>query len=221
MKSIPIIIEQRRANGYRKPGHFYLVGQAVNYQCCQLPKPLPDNSVPVAGIQDWPSDIFDILKAGDICLNNNCPIGGESLQPIAGLMWIPENEYSSAAIFFQEIRTQQVQIEVAEQAGLVDMIGKYMLLAHRKAIVDYSDGPFGWVDSHTLEAHTTVKYKPGIFAMFQISSIQFLTHQQKVTNRYKNVYKRYQRAGIEIITMITEDDFQAQGFAPVTTIPLE
>lgn len=225
MRPVQLRIETQRMNGYRRPGYFYLIGERVPYQCCSLPFQLSKDLLPLHGLQPVPEKFHQgkSIAEGGLCLSQNCP---NAIDPrkIAGMMWVPENEYRFAAFFFSEIRTQPVQmlLQNIDWQKLPSLVGSYILLAHRKAIVDYSDGPLGWVDSHTLEANTTVKYFPGIFAMFVVTGIEYVIGTDKPTNSLKNVYKQYQKMGVEIVHCIAEESLAESGNVTETLkIPLE
>jgi hypothetical protein len=222
------VIEKKRHNGYRKPGKFYIIGERLPFQCCRIPFQLADQVPPVGFDKDSFKQWYDQSFTGQniACNAVKCPgyFDWPSIE-IAGVLWIPETEYPSAAHFFQEIRTMPVHIccDYVNKfpQDLVSLVDKYILLAHRKAIVDYSDGPLGWVDSHTLQAHTTVKYYPGIFAMFKVTGIQFTRYNALWQGRYKKVYKGWKKLGIDIVEIIPEEEIEGMGSVETQTVMLD
>jgi hypothetical protein len=205
-------IERKRLNGYRKPGHSYLVGERIPFQCCSLPVELPEYLMPSKGLHKmdfalWPAKT---VNSGKHCLEKNCALS--TATEIAGYMWVPENEYPSASHWFTEVRTAPVNLDSFNVFKPVTLMGKFILVAHRVAIVDYSDGCQGWVDPETRKAHTTIKYKPAIFAMFQVQDLHYIVSTEKPDAKLKKLYKAYQDSGHRLIHVIPEEEMEKKGF---------
>jgi hypothetical protein len=217
-------VEKKRLNGYRKGGHTYLVGNKVPFQCCKLPLQLPDHILPMPGLRSIPNDFlkkeFEEDTVGSVrhCVQNKCSVlpsfDKEGKGP-AGFMWINERDYPSAGMWFSEVRQGQVQLDCQGMLAPETLKNKFILLAHRQAIVDYSDGAFGWVDSDTREAHTTVKYFPGIFAMFLCTDVEYILGSRNPDAKLKKLYTSYQELGRRLVNVIMDERIQKEGFADV------
>jgi hypothetical protein len=204
-------IESARPSGHRTPGHFYLVGKIAEFYCCQLPIPLPVDMMPKAGIVPVPEAfIRSRLKA---CRKNDCPGSRTRVNPFeenslntAGMVWVPESYYPSAAIYVQEARQRGYQVHIKSPHCGIKPGQSWVLLAHRKAIVDYARGMGGWVDEEG-EAHTEVGYKPGIFGMFKVDAIEYV-----IPRVYQDGEKTYTddivKAGIIPVKVIHEEDLK-------------
>lgn len=83
----------------------------------------------------------------------------------------------------------------------------WVALAHRQAIVDYSDGPTGWVDSFG-EAHTTIKYKPGIFMLFKPSAVEYIVKGNETDEQLQRLEDR----GIALVQVTRDEDLQQDAF---------
>src|SRR5215472_14992217 len=143
--------EEKRGCGYRQPGGIYLVGSARSRGCCKLPWPLTVCPTCHAGIKpqrgfQW---VEPAIFAGADCNEETpCPLDTFSYgypQKI-GLMWVGEKFYPSAAHFVQEAARQGVSKRLSA-VPLDFVVGQdWVALAHRAAIVDYTDGMQAWVD---------------------------------------------------------------------------
>lgn len=192
-------IESARLNGHRIPGEYYLVGNLVNFQCCKLPFPLSANLLPKRGLLPMPGDLFrDCTQK----LPTECPATDHSNAHYAGMLWISERYYSHAAMWMSEARTLPVQVRIKNWSN-VEIGASWVYLAHRKAIVDYSDGASGWVDEKTGEAHTVIKYKPGIFTMFQVQAIEYVVQDRTKTDF--DFLQGLKDKGITLVRVITDE----------------
>ncbi len=192
-------VEKKRLDGYRVPGELYLVGRLPKFQCCNIPFPLSVDLVPKAGLQPIPTSLkdFECKNERDV----NCPMAG--CQQFAGMFWIPEVHYHGAAFFFAEARTLPIQIRIKRlHCGV--KIGSWVMLAHRKSIVDYSNGANAWVDRDG-NAHTDITYLPGIFTMFQVTAIEYIMPKLDITNT--PIYD-LQKAGVTLVNVIRDEDLE-------------
>lgn len=193
-------------NGYRKPGELYLVGELPKFQCCKLPITLPGGILPKNGIVPLTPMAEHIP---DHCINPTpiCPAFLDEGKNFVGLMWINESHYPSAAFFFSEAREQGIQLQIKRLQCNITPGKSWILLAHRKAVVDYSAGAFGWIDSGTGEAETSIKYHPGIFTMFRIDSIEYVITEEnhRDTDQLQDFYK----AGIVLVNVIQDSDLES------------
>jgi hypothetical protein len=190
-------IEKKRLNGYRQPGELYLVGKMAGFQCCKIPIELSDTDIPKKGIVPVPSSFIAGMCTGPI---EHC-VDQRMQGTTAGMMWVHDKNYPSAAHFFQECRTRPVEMHIRKLHCGIKPGESWILLAHRKAIVDYGNGGcMGWIDEHG-QAHSDVIYKPGIFAMFKVEKIEFLVGDGTTNAELKKM----QDAGIEIVNILHDE----------------
>lgn len=219
MLHIQNVIEARRSNGYRKPGHKYLVGKKVPYQCCKLPVQLPDYCIPKQGLEPVPKGLFadrfadDTIKSVTPCISEKCCLYFDAMdESPSKMIWINEVEYNFAAFWFAEVRTRPVQLDCFGMPEPQTLIGKNIFIAHRKAIVDYSEGAFGWVDSETKQAHTNIKYFPGIFAMFQVTGLEYVIGDSSPDAKMKKYYAVQQELGFKLVNVVPEEQLEKTGY---------
>jgi hypothetical protein len=205
MLSVTECIESPRLNGYRKQGHLYLIGNLPNFNCCKLPIELPAGSIPKVGLLPMPQEFENTMCSGPItsCVDQRMSKPGN----ISGMFWVNEVHYPSAAFFVHEARTNAIQIKIKHLHCGIKPGESWVLLAHRKAIVDYSDGMQGFVDE-AGEAHTTVKYKPGIFSLFRVDRIEYVLGDHEV-EKAGGVQLRELgsliEAGVKLVRVIREE----------------
>jgi hypothetical protein len=218
-------IEKARLNGHRIPGEFYITGKLVNFQCCKLPLELSKNEMPKRGLVPVPLSIGSHLPYAERLVNDPicgawqegpalpCPVFNQ--KQFAGMMWINEKYYSHAAMWINEARNEGIQLRIKRlNCGLEP--GKWVMLAHRKSIVDYSEGAGGWVNEETGEAETAIKYKPGIFTMFMVEGIEYIVPPNNNHNGIDELQK-YCSAGITLVNVIKDEELSAQGLdEPIT-----
>lgn len=210
-------IEPARGCGYRKPGGLYLVSGPHSGGCCRLPIPLTVCPTCNAGIKptrgfQWISgELFTtggvascpMLDSPGKIWSSPCPMS----QPPEklGLMWVGEKYYPSAAHFVQEARTQGISKRLAA-LPLDLVIGQtWVALAHRCAIVDYSEGPQAWVDEHG-EAHTGIKYLPGIFMFFRPQAVEYVVKPVEDPAQLE----RMQDRGVSLVRVVKDIDAQTE-----------
>ena len=202
-------IETAKLNGYRQPGELYLVGDLPTFQCCNLPRELSKHLAPKRGILPVPPTrpAFNLMNCPP---REGCPI--YQLNKDAVFMWVKEKHYSHAAMFFAEARTRAIQMRIKRvPAGLV--IGKtWVLLGHRKAIIDYSEGAQGWIDKDG-NAQTNIKHIPGIFAMFQVQAIEYVVDDLSESYAEKMAAcELLAAAGITLVDVIKDVDLATQEY---------
>jgi hypothetical protein len=202
-------VEAERINGYREPGELYLVGTLPNFRCCKGPVELPKNIVPKRGLLPVPAEFYLTTSNNSVECSAHCPAGlNYSEGNTAGMIWVPEKHYQSAAFFVHEARSNPIQVRIKRlHCGIVP--GKsWVLLAHRKTIVDYSEGMNGYVDEKG-NAHTTVRYRPGIFTMFRVDSIEYVLGNneiEKASGVEMTELQSLVAAGVKLIKVIREAD---------------
>jgi hypothetical protein len=200
-------VERKRLNGYRKPGELYLVGSLPKYQCCNIPFQLSVDLVPKAGLQPLVNNIYQFectTEKNEIA--KFCPIACS--EKCAGMFWISEQHYRSAAFFFSEARTMPIQIRIKRlHCGV--KIGSWVMLAHRKSIVDYSNGANGWVDNNG-EAHTDITYLPGVFTTMRVEAIEYVMEcpYSEMKPGDRNHIDQLAAAGVDIISVIRDEDLE-------------
>jgi hypothetical protein len=210
-------IEKARLNGHRIPGELYLVGKLVNFQCCKLPLELGKHTVPKRGLVPVPLSISADLpyaeRAGDapICQGflkyhkqaaADCPVFEK--KQFAGMLWVSERYYSHAAMWVYEARTEGVQLRIKQLHCGIEIGKSWVLLAHRKSIVDYSEGAGGWVNEETGKAETAIKYKPGIFTMFLVEGIEYIVPGP--ADRDFDLLQKMCAAGITLVYVLKEEE---------------
>ena len=181
-------IEKKRLNGYRIPGELYLVGSLPVTQLEKIPFELSQNLVPKMGLQPKP-DGFPYSHA-----------------LLAGMMWVNGKHYSHAAHFMQEARQLQVQMRIKRVSCSIEPGRTVVLLAHRKAIVDYSNGCNGWVNSEG-EAETDIQYKPGVFSMFTVRSMEYVIKDE--TDLEDKYIIQLAAAGVKLVKVIHSEEMES------------
>jgi hypothetical protein len=146
-------------------------------------------------------------------LDHDCP--GRKENPFAGMYWISEKDYQAAAFFHQEARSLPIQIKIKRLHCGIEIGKSWVLLAHRKAIVDYSLGCSGWVGEDGI-AETDVQYKPGIFSMFRVDAIEYVVPELsrepgKMGPNEKQVkeWQDMSSAGITLVKVYHSEDLPA------------
>jgi hypothetical protein len=208
-------IEKQRLNGYRIPGELYLVGTMAPFQCCQLPITLQNDIIPKRGIVPVPEQYLQSRL--EDCREFKCP-SAHKLEEMAGMMWVNEKYYPSAAHFFQECRTASVEMRIKRLHCGIKPGKSWILLAHRTAVVDYENGGCnGWVDQDG-KGHSDVIYKPGIFGLFKVERIEFILRnnfpevttevERKMIGTELETLVKMKEAGIEIVQVLRDDEMK-------------
>jgi hypothetical protein len=213
-------IEKARLNGYRKPGDLYLIGRLVNFQCCKLPLELNKNLLPRKGLLPLPEEVQYPLPFAERLANNpepDCNTKACSIflgkNQFAGMIWISEIDYSHAAMWISEARTEGIQIQIPGNVylhGAIEIGKSWIMLAHRKAIVDYSEGAGGWVNDETGLAETAIKYRPGFFTMFQVQGMEYVMKMpwdmQHGNRNPGSIFGMMAKDGVTLVNVIHDED---------------
>jgi hypothetical protein len=209
-------VEKARLNGYRIPGQLYLVGTLVNYQCCKIPLELSKDIIPKLGLLPVPMSIkekelpYHDCIAVPVCHQDSCAIFSQ--KKFCGMMWVNEKDYPGAAFFVSEARTQPIQMRIKHLSCNIQIGASWVLLAHRKAIVDYSDGAGGWINEETGQAETAIKYKPGMFTMFRVDAVEYLVTEKDLQGSAVKYLYDMQKGGVTLVKVTQETDLENQDY---------
>ena len=194
---IPVRLERARGCGFRKVGGLYVVAAALGPECGRLPALVTSCGSCGRGIKPargwtWVNP-EDVMGGGQRCLRQACtsgcplnPMGELMRQDRAGLLWIGEAFYSTAAAFTQEAAKMGVSRRIARVPhGLVPN-ETWVMLGHRKAIkspcsscCEIQPGLFGpTIPPPSPECRvcrgTGWEWKPGIVAVFKSEAVEYV-----------------------------------------------
>jgi hypothetical protein len=210
MATIYQSVERARGCGYRKPGGLYLVGPQQWIPCCKLPFELSVCPVCNQGIhpgRGWEWIDFQIFRASSTCaedygpselIKRDCSVW--SNRGKLGLLWIGERFYPSAAHFAQEARVMGISKRLGQIPRDLVIGETWVALAHRKAIVDYSNGMTA----------DTIGYKPGIFSLFIPTAIEYILTGKETEEQLDQLEKR----GLKLVRVTTDKELQLESFEP-------
>ena len=208
MATIQKRVEPRRGCGYRQPGGMYLVGAQRWFPCCKLPFELSVCPVCNQGIhpgRGWEWIDFQIFKSSPctkpldidgLDYSQLCPIHNGTGK--LGLLWVGEKYYPTAAHFAQEARVQGISKRIEQIPRDLVIWQTWVALAHRKAIVDYSEGM-------TAE---TIRYQPGIFSIFFLTAIEYVVTNTETPEELDALENR----GLTLVAVTKDEDLQKDAF---------
>jgi len=181
-------VEQMRGCGYRKVGGLYLCGEGLTMACDRLPYALEICPVCGAGVKftrgwtwlDWKSfaGTHRMIEHCS-CPQNVCPVcvPGSQPQPY-GLLWVGEQFYSPES-FIEEAFTLGVSRRIAAIPRNLKLDETWVLLAHKKAIVNHEPAPSG---TWTPEPDEAAEGSPGVFYAFRPQRLEFLVWESEATS---------------------------------------
>lgn len=166
-----VVHDQKRGCGWRKKGGLYLVADALLSTCGKLTLPLgicPCCGNGIKPARGWTWVDGDKLFAHVPC--NRDEKGNDGYRcllswPVGkcGLLWVGESFYPTPQDFFREVERQGVSRRLYRLPDKFIPGHTPVLLAHRRAVRE--------TDPETGE----VTFRPGIFAAFTPSDVQYLT----------------------------------------------
>jgi len=189
--------DQKRGCGWRKKGGLFLVAESLLNPCGKLPLPLTVCPCCGAGIKPargWTWVDGDKLFGHIPCpydekKNNGCrcllawPIGK------CGLLWVGESFYPTPSDFCREVERQGVSRRLYRLPEKFIIGQTPVLLAHRRAVreIDPATGAITW--------------KPGIFAAYRPTEVQYLTRGDETPEELARMEYR----GITLVRVVRDD----------------
>lgn len=186
--AIQIVYDKKRGCGYRKLHGLYFRGDGSGHPCGRLPIPL--TTCPCCGAGIKPTRGFTWVNA-DMLIEasskkechqpdcDRCPISAIIKAGIgkAGLLWVGEAYYKSPDDFDREAAEQGISRRIASVPRGFTVGETWVLLAHRKAIVEYKFG-------------APVKFTAGIFRLFKPTHIEVVCDGNESDETIQDYLKR-------------------------------
>lgn len=202
MPNIPTIIDvidHERGCGKRKPGGLYLRSDNFGSSCGKLPLPLsvcPCCSAGVKPSRGWTWIDATKLFEGIACRNarlstaacGQCPLN-EGLGK-AGLLWVGEGFYKTPEIWIQEAMEFGISRRIAHIPIGFKLRETWVLMAHRKAITDYS-------------VPNVVTLRPGVFQIFLPTRIEYVVSGKETQEQLCQLEKQ----GVTLVRVRMAEDF--------------
>jgi len=168
---IPTVKVERRGCGWPKPGGLYFVCDGPAFLCGRLPVPLTrcpwcDQGIkPTRGFT-W-INFAGLLDQAPPCLTGKACRDCMATITRAGLLWVGGIFYERPGNFLAEADKLGISRRIAQVPNGFVVGEMWIALAHRQAI------PTTSIDERT--DGKPLSFKPGIFALFRPSAIQYVT----------------------------------------------
>lgn len=200
--NIATVHERKRGCGYRQPGGLYLRTDGLGRECGALPVettvcPTCHQGIKPARGWTWINLATLVSERGcpmsEIVATDgedtgcgNCPIADAMIQK-AGLIWVGEKFYPTPISFSLEAHQMGLSRRITAIPRDFKIGETWVCLAHRKTILE-----------QPVVGQTELKYKPGIFHVFQPSRVEYCVKEGDTEEELEAKEKR----GITLVRVV-------------------
>jgi hypothetical protein len=195
MATIITKVEKARGCGYRKPGGFYFITEAMQMRSCgKLPLPLHTCPCCGGGIKfargfTWISP--DLLFKGVPCrfvdsslCDGLCPM--ENPPEKSGLIWIGEKFYKTPGEWIKEAQERGVSRRIKNIPKDFKVGEDWVMVAHIHVVPETDDAGNVAYDEETGE----VKLNPAIFHAFKPTAVEYVVTGEETEEKLECLEKK-------------------------------